>query len=45
MAARSPHDRKDVGSNPAGSYEIVFLSESRIDALTRDNYALKENMN
>ena len=37
MAARSPHDRKVVGLNPAGSYETVFLSESRIDALTRDN--------
>ena len=37
MAAHSPHDRKVVGSNPAGSYETVFLSESRIDALTRDN--------
>ena len=24
MAARSPHDRKVVGSNPAGSYETRF---------------------
>ena len=24
MAARSPHDRKAVGSNPAGSYETRF---------------------
>ena len=37
MAARSPHDRKVVGSNPTGSYETVFLSESCNDALTRDN--------
>ena len=37
MAARSPHDGKVVGSNPAGSYETAFLSESRIDALTCDN--------
>ena len=37
MAARSPHDPEVVGLNPAGSYETVFLSESRIDALTRDN--------
>ena len=37
MAARLPHDQKVVGSNPARSYETVFLSESRIDALTRDN--------
>ena len=25
MAARSPHDRKVVGSNPAQSYETRFL--------------------
>ena len=37
MAARSPHDRKVLGSNPARSYETVFLRESRIDALTCDN--------
>ena len=37
MAAHSPHDRKVVGLNPAVSYETVFLSESRIDALTCDN--------